>query len=80
MWLEGVDILSCLDFRKDNEMPVRLASGNFTTLDLVQNFEQAEFRYQLAIVIAQYIELLRHSLLRFCEMIKKRGVHGLLEP
>jgi Ca-activated chloride channel family protein len=36
-------------------------NGNFNTLDLAQSFEQADACYQLAVVVAQYAELLRHS-------------------
>jgi len=38
--------------------------GNFNTWDLAQSFEQADPRYQLAVVVSQYAELLRHSILR----------------
>jgi Ca-activated chloride channel family protein len=36
-------------------------NGNFNTWDLEKNFEQADPRYQLAVVVAQYAELLRNS-------------------
>jgi Ca-activated chloride channel family protein len=36
-------------------------NGNFNTWDLAQSFEQADPRYQLAVVVAQYAEMLRHS-------------------
>jgi len=36
-------------------------NGNFNTWDLAQNFESADPRYQLAVVVAQYAEMLRHS-------------------
>jgi len=36
-------------------------NGNFNTWDLAQSFEQADPRYQLAVVVAQYAELLRRS-------------------
>jgi Ca-activated chloride channel family protein len=36
-------------------------NGNFNTWDLAQSFEQADPRYQLAVAVAQYAELLRHS-------------------
>jgi Ca-activated chloride channel family protein len=36
-------------------------NGNFNTWDLAQSFESADPRYQLAVVVAQYAELLRHS-------------------
>jgi len=36
-------------------------NGNFNTWDLVQSFEQADPRFQLAVIVAQYAELLRHS-------------------
>ncbi len=35
--------------------------SNFNTWDLAQNFESADPRYQLAAIVAQYAELLRHS-------------------
>ena len=36
-------------------------NGNFNTWDLAGSFEQADPRYQLAVVVAQYAEMLRHS-------------------
>jgi Ca-activated chloride channel family protein len=36
-------------------------NGNFNTWDLAQSFELADPRYQLAVVVAQYAEMLRHS-------------------
>lgn len=36
-------------------------NGNFNTWDLAQSFEQADPRYQLAVIVAQYADLLRHS-------------------
>jgi len=36
-------------------------NGNFNTWDLTEQFEQADPRYQLAVVVAQYADLLRHS-------------------
>jgi Ca-activated chloride channel family protein len=36
-------------------------NGNFNTWDLVESFEQADPRYQLAVVVAQYAEMLRRS-------------------
>ncbi len=36
-------------------------NGNFNTWDLAASFEQADPRYQLAVVVAQYAEMLRHS-------------------
>ncbi len=36
-------------------------NGNFNTWDLAASFEQADPRYQLAVIVAQYAELLRHS-------------------
>jgi Ca-activated chloride channel family protein len=36
-------------------------NGNFNTWDLSQSFEQADPRYQLAVIVAQYADLLRHS-------------------
>jgi hypothetical protein len=36
-------------------------NGNFNTWDLAESFEQADPRYQLAVIVAQYAELLRHS-------------------
>jgi hypothetical protein len=38
-----------------------LAFGNFNTWDLAASFEQADHRYQLAVVVAQYAEVLRNS-------------------
>jgi hypothetical protein len=34
---------------------------NFNTWDLAASFEDASPRYQLAVVVAQYAEVLRHS-------------------
>jgi Ca-activated chloride channel family protein len=36
-------------------------NGNFNTRDLAASFEQADPRYQLAVVVAQYAEVLRNS-------------------
>jgi Ca-activated chloride channel family protein len=36
-------------------------NGNFNTFDLAPSFEAASARYQLAVTVAQYAELLRHS-------------------
>jgi hypothetical protein len=36
-------------------------NGNFNTWDLAASFEQADPRYQLAVVVMQYAEMLRHS-------------------
>jgi Ca-activated chloride channel family protein len=36
-------------------------NGNFNTWDLAASFEEASPRYQLAVIVAQYAELLRHS-------------------
>lgn len=36
-------------------------NGNFNTWDLAASFEQADPRYQLAVLVAQYAELLRRS-------------------
>ena len=36
-------------------------NGNFNTWDLAASFEQADPRYQLAVVVAQYAEVLRNS-------------------
>jgi len=36
-------------------------NGNFNTWDLAQSFESADPRYQLAVTVAQYAEMLRHS-------------------
>jgi hypothetical protein len=38
-----------------------VADQNFRTWDLAASFEDASPRYQLAVVVAQYAELLRHS-------------------
>ena len=40
---------------------VREINGNFNTWDLAPTFESASSRYQLAVVVAQYAELLRRS-------------------
>ncbi len=40
---------------------VREINGNFNTYDLAASFEAAEPRYQLAVTVAHYAELLRHS-------------------
>jgi Ca-activated chloride channel homolog len=40
---------------------VQEINGNFSTWDLTTSFEAAAARYQLAVVVAQYAELLRHS-------------------
>jgi Ca-activated chloride channel family protein len=44
------------DTRMVNEI-----NGNFNTWDLAASFEDASPRYQLAVIAAQYAELLRHS-------------------
>jgi len=36
-------------------------NGNFNSWDMAQSFEKADPRYQLAVVVAQYAEMLRHS-------------------
>jgi Ca-activated chloride channel homolog len=36
-------------------------NGNFNTWDLAASFEEATPRYQLAVIVAQYAEVLRHS-------------------
>lgn len=36
-------------------------NGNFNTWNMAQSFEEASPRYQLAVTVAQYAELLRHS-------------------
>jgi Ca-activated chloride channel homolog len=36
-------------------------NGNFNTWDLAASFEEASPRYQLAVVVAQYADVLRHS-------------------
>jgi hypothetical protein len=36
-------------------------NGNFNTWDLAQSFEQADPRYQLAVIVSQYAEVLRYS-------------------
>jgi Ca-activated chloride channel family protein len=36
-------------------------NGNFNTWDLAASFENADPRYQLAVVVAQYADVLRHS-------------------
>jgi Ca-activated chloride channel family protein len=40
---------------------VREINGNFNTWDLAPNFESASPRYQLAVIVAQYAEMLRRS-------------------
>jgi Ca-activated chloride channel family protein len=40
---------------------VREINGNFNTFDLAPTFEAASPRYQLAVTVMQYAELLRHS-------------------
>jgi Ca-activated chloride channel family protein len=36
-------------------------NGNFNTWDLAESFEEADPRYQLAVIVAQYAEMLRQS-------------------
>ncbi len=36
-------------------------NGNFNTWDLAESFESADPRFQLAVIVAQYAEMLRHS-------------------
>ena len=36
-------------------------NGNFNTWDLAESFESADPRYQLAVIVSQYAELLRRS-------------------
>ena len=36
-------------------------NGNFNTWDLADSFEEASPRYQLAVIVAQYADVLRHS-------------------
>lgn len=36
-------------------------NGNFNTWDLAASFEDASPRYQLAVIVAQYADVLRHS-------------------
>jgi hypothetical protein len=38
---------------------------NFNNWDLFESFESAAPRFHLAVIAAQYAEMLRHSLLRF---------------
>ena len=40
---------------------VREINGNFNTFDLAPSFDATSPRYQLAVTVAQYAELLRHS-------------------
>ncbi|MBL8096516.1 MAG: von Willebrand factor type A domain-containing protein, partial [Anaerolineales bacterium] len=40
---------------------VREANGNVNTFDVAGSFDQTSPRYQLAVAVAQYAELLRHS-------------------
>ena len=36
-------------------------NGNFNTWDLAESFESADPHFQLAVIVAQYAEMLRHS-------------------
>jgi Ca-activated chloride channel family protein len=50
-----------LRWQDPDSRQVREINGNFNTWDLVDSFELAAPRYQLAVVVSQYAELLRHS-------------------
>jgi Ca-activated chloride channel family protein len=40
---------------------IREINGNFNTWDLANSFDDASPRYQLAVIVAQYAEMLRNS-------------------
>jgi hypothetical protein len=40
---------------------VKEINGVFTTENLVRSFDDAPLNYQLAVIVSQYAELLRHS-------------------
>ena len=50
-----------LRWKDPNNLQVIEINGNFNTWDLSPSFESADPRYQLAVTIAQYAELLRFS-------------------
>ena len=51
-------------------------NGNFNTWDLAQSFESTDPHYQLAVVVAQYAELLRHSPPRYAHFVRTQGRPG----
>jgi Ca-activated chloride channel family protein len=50
-----------LRWQDPQTMEVREINGNVNTWDLASRFEEAVPRYQLAVLVAQYAEVLRHS-------------------
>ena len=50
-----------LRWQDPQDLAVREINGNFNTWDLASAFESTSPRYQLAVVVAQYAELLRFS-------------------
>ena len=50
-------------------------NGNFNTWDLATSFEQTDHRYQLAVIVSQYAELLRHSPWTTCTSIQQLVNH-----
>ncbi|GAB4581014.1 MAG: VWA domain-containing protein [Anaerolineales bacterium] len=50
-----------LRWQDPNTREIVEINGNFNTFDLASSFEEAAPRYQLAVVVAQYAEILHHS-------------------
>jgi Ca-activated chloride channel homolog len=50
-----------LRWKDPDNHQVEEINGNFNTWDLAQRFEETSPRYQLAVVVMQYAEILRHS-------------------
>ena len=50
-----------LRWQDPDSRQVEEISGNFGTADLAPSFDDAPLHYQLAVVVSQYAELLRHS-------------------
>ena len=50
-----------LRWKDPDNHQVKEINGNFNTWDLAQRFEDTSPRYQLAVVVMQYAEVLRHS-------------------
>ena len=50
-----------LRWEDPNTHKVAEINGNFNTWDLATSFEDASPRYQLAVIVAQYADVLRHS-------------------
>lgn len=50
-----------LRWKDPTTLNVTEINGNFNTWDMSHSFDQADARYQLAVVVAQYAELLRNS-------------------